>query len=74
MHIVFALARLFPYWALVVAFGLIEFGVFCKRRGRTGPQWACWIGGGIFVVLILAWFWGRGDLNADRWVREWFLS
>jgi hypothetical protein len=74
MHVLFTLARLFPYWALVVAFALIELGVFFKRRRKRGKQWGCWLVALLFVGLIVAWFYWRGDLHADKWIRAWFVD
>jgi hypothetical protein len=40
-----------------------------KRKGR----WSFFFVGLILMSLSLAWFVKRGDLNSDRWVRE-FLN
>ena len=69
MHWLFAMVRFFPYWALPIALVLLETGVYFKRWKRWKPQFLCW---GIAVVFLLAigtWFFYRGDMNSDQWVR-----
>jgi hypothetical protein len=69
MHWVFALARFAPYWVLPIVLVLWETGVYFKRRNKRKSQWICWLSGGALVILIGLWFYFRGDLYSDEWVR-----
>jgi hypothetical protein len=68
MHHVYFLARIYPYWALPLAFVMGQLGLHFRRR-KFKVQYSFW---GMLVLLIvssLIWIVFRGDLNADQWVR-----
>ena len=74
MHAIFALMRLFPYWGLVIALASVEFALFFRRRGKAVKTLVCGCFAGIFLALISLWFYYRGDLHAETWIRAWLGS
>ncbi len=68
MHTIYTLARLFPYWALPVAFLVAELGWYFRRK-RSASQHFCWLTTVTLVVTAISWIAFRGDLHSDRWVR-----
>jgi hypothetical protein len=72
MHSIFALVRFFPYWAIPVILVLVETALFAKRRRRTGLMIACLTFAVLFVLTVGVWFYYRGDVHSDHWVREVF--
>jgi len=71
MHIIFALARLFPYWAFPLFILGAELAWYFHRK-KSSAQFFFWTSSGIFLALIVCWLGFRGDLNADSWVRALF--
>ena len=71
MHFLHVLVRYFPYWGLVVAVIIVELGIFFKRRGQLPSALFCWLLSVVILGGIGSWFYGRGDLNSDRWVKSW---
>ena len=68
MHVIFLLARVYPYWALAVSIVLLQIAVFYRRRDNK-LQWTfVGIAGGL-MLGVLAWFVFRGDIHSDSWVR-----
>jgi hypothetical protein len=74
MHWIFAMFRFFPYWGLPLVLVFFETGVYFKRRLLTRRQLMCWAASGILILMIGAWFFYRGDIHSDRWVRTLFES
>jgi hypothetical protein len=68
VHLIFAAARLFPYWALSLAFVLVELGRFYRRR-LSAAQWVFWAGAGLLGTLSVLWFVFGGYSRSDQWVR-----
>lgn len=73
MHVLFALARFFPFWALPLGFVIAELGWFFRRRGSR-LQYACFSGVGFLFVFFVLWVVFRGDLHSDQWVRRLMLK
>lgn len=71
MHLIYTAMRFFPWWALPLALVIGELGVFFRRRASR-TQFACFGVAGVLVLSALAWFFFRGDLHSDRWVRSAF--
>jgi len=69
MHIVYALARTYAYWALPVAFVVAEIGLFFRRR-KSPIQYYCWTAVGFIGFTWILWIALRGDLNSDTWLRS----
>lgn len=70
MHWLFSTLRFFPYWALPLVLVFFETGVYFKRRLLKKRQLLCWAVSGGLILLIGVWFFYRGDLHSDRWVRN----
>jgi hypothetical protein len=68
MHVLYALVRFFPYWALPVALIVAELGRFYRRRQSQNQYW-CWTASVALIVFTVFWFVLRGDQNSDNWVR-----
>jgi hypothetical protein len=68
MHLIFLLARVYPYWALAVAILMLQVAIFYRRR-KDKLQWTFVGVAGCLMLGILAWFIFRGDLYSDNWVR-----
>jgi hypothetical protein len=68
MHHVYFLARIFPFWALPLAFVLGQLGLHFRRR-KFGVQYSFWGMVAILVIASIAWIGFRGDINAENWVR-----
>ena len=71
MHLIFTLARLFPYWGLAVVLLSGQLGVFFRRKGSV-LQWYCWANAGFYGFMILLWLVFRGDMNSDAWIKGFF--
>ncbi|MBN22272.1 MAG: hypothetical protein CL678_13405 [Bdellovibrionaceae bacterium] len=69
MHYIFSLARIFPFWALPLAFVLAELGVYFRRR-NSSSQFVCWGMVAFLGILTICWFIFRGDLNSDYWIKS----
>ena len=69
MHVIYAIARLVPYWALPLAFVIAEVGRYFRRRGSS-KQWTCFAIAALLGILTLLWIGFRGDLHSDAWVRS----
>ncbi len=72
MRTLYLLARFYPYWALPLFLLLSEMGWIFRRKGRPSLQWGLWSLAAVKFVGLVLWFWFRGDLNSDRWIRAWF--
>jgi hypothetical protein len=68
MHLIYAAVRFFPWWALPAAFVLGELGIYLRRK-RSRTQRFCWAAVSVLVALSVCWFFFRGDLHSDNWVR-----
>ena len=66
--IIYTAVRIFPAWAIPIAFIFWELGVYFRRRAEPS-QHICWGIVGLFSVATLLWVFFRGDLNSDIWVR-----
>jgi hypothetical protein len=71
MHFLHVIVHFYPYWALIVAVILLETGVFFKRRRQLVPMIACGLFAALFLAGIGLYFYHRGDLYSDRWVKNW---
>ncbi len=71
MRFIFLIARLYPYWALPGALVLGELGLYF-RRNRSGLQYPFWFISLVLLVGIVLWFFYRGDLHSDQWIRSFF--
>lgn len=69
MYIIFALARYFPFWGLVVALIFWELGRYFRRYG-LGLQYSCFFMALVFLGAVGAWIYFRGDIHSDQWVRD----
>jgi hypothetical protein len=68
MSFVYLLARIYPYWALALGMVLFQLAVFFRRR-QSSVQYSLLGAIGFLGLGILAWFYFRGDLHSDDWVR-----
>jgi uncharacterized membrane protein len=68
MHVVFALARLYPFWAVPFAIVVAQLGLFFRRKARAS-QWSCWAVSFFLMLGVALWIAFRGDLHSDEWVR-----
>jgi hypothetical protein len=69
MHWLFFMFRFFPYWALPLVLLGFETGIYFKRRRRFKGQFSCWFVAVFLAILIGVWFFYRGDVHSDHWVR-----
>jgi hypothetical protein len=69
MHVIYALVRLYPWWALPLILILGELGWYFHRKAAR-PQYYCWGLAGLLLILTVLWFAYRGDLYSDRWVKS----
>lgn len=72
MTFIFSVVRFFPYWGLPIVLVLGETALFAKRRRRTKLMYGCLLFVLIFISMIMAWFYFRGDLHSDDWVKGLF--
>ena len=73
MHYVHLLIRLAPVWGIAMTLVLAEFGwVLHRKRAGGRLKWILWATSVAFVVLTSAWFFFRGDIHGDEWVRAAF--
>jgi len=68
MYTAFMLARTFPFWSVPLIVIFLQVGLFFKRR-REWMQYICWFLGTLFIIALAAWFFFRGDLNSEMWIR-----
>lgn len=68
MNFVYLMARIYPYWALALAMVLFQLAIFFRRR-QSPVQYSLLGGIALLGLGILAWFYFRGDLYSDDWVR-----
>lgn len=68
MHLLFLLARIYPYWALALIIVLLQLAIFFRRR-KSPNQYTLGFVAGLLGIGIVAWFALRGDLHSDEWVR-----
>lgn len=68
MHTFVVALKTFPFWAIPVAFILVEIGLFYRRR-KSEATFVFLGSAGFLVVLSLIWIILRGDLNAEAWAR-----
>jgi TctA family transporter len=73
MHFIFLLARIYPFWALPMAIVLAQLAIFFRRR-ESGLQYSSMAGVVLLTAGIFAWFFFRGDIHSDDWVRTIFGS
>ena len=73
MHWLFFTLRFFPYWALPLVLVLWETGVYYKRRNIGRGKLICWGVDFLLIVAICSWFFFRGDVHSDDWVKS-FLN
>lgn len=73
MHLLFAIVRYFPLWALPIGFLSFELGIALKRRGYRASGVLLLVNCVALVALSGAWIFFRGDRHSDEWVR-WFFS
>lgn len=68
MHLVYLMARIYPYWGLAVSIVMVQIAIFYRRR-KSSNQWTCLGIAGFLMTGIAVWFFYRGDLHSDDWVR-----
>jgi hypothetical protein len=73
VHLLFAIVRYFPLWALPVGFLSIELGIALKRRGYKAAAICLFLNCVALVSMSGLWIFFRGDRNSDDWVR-WLLT
>jgi len=71
MHVIYALMRFYPFWALPVGLVLFELAFFFRRKNQK-KQFFCFLTTLLLCVSALFWIILRGDLNSDAWVRSFF--
>jgi hypothetical protein len=69
MNFLFSVVRFFPYWGLPVVLVLAETTMFAKRRNRRKLMYGCLFFTLVFISAIGFWFFFRGDLNSNEWVK-----
>jgi hypothetical protein len=70
MSAYFAILRYFPYWAIPLVLVAGETALFARRKGRRSLMISCLLFALFTVVAIFAWFYFRGDLHSNDWVRQ----
>jgi ABC-type polysaccharide/polyol phosphate export permease len=68
MHLIFLAARIYPFWALPMAIVVAQLYFFFRRR-NSNIQYSALAGIMMLLGGIVAWFFFRGDLNSDQWIR-----
>lgn len=71
MSLVYLAVRLFPVFAIPIAFLSFEVGRTYRRKGSV-LQWSFFSLSGFLIVFSLLWVGFRGDLHSDQWVRQIF--
>jgi hypothetical protein len=72
MSAYFAILRYFPYWAIPLVLVAFETALFARRKGRRALMVSCLFFALFAVTAVVAWFYFRGDLHSNDWVRETF--
>jgi energy-coupling factor transporter transmembrane protein EcfT len=68
MHALFSMVRFYPYWALPVAIIAAETGFYFRRREKP-VRFYFFAFSALLVLGLAGWFFFRGDVNSDAWVR-----
>ena len=68
MHLIFLMARIYPFWAIPCSYLMFELGTFFRRR-ESPYRFLFWGGLVLFSSTVLLWGIYRGDLNSDIWVK-----
>ncbi|MBI4924390.1 MAG: hypothetical protein HY843_00580 [Bdellovibrio sp.] len=71
MHILFAAARFFPFWGFMFALIFFELGRFFRRKDSK-LQYSCFLAAIVFLGFVGSWFYFRGDMHSDNWIRFFF--
>jgi hypothetical protein len=75
MHWFYAIVRFLPYWALPVMLLCAETGWTLRWTPKARKKQVFLWGSALFLAVISGgWFFFRGDVNSDRWVRMWIIS
>lgn len=69
MHVAHTLLRYYPFWALPLAFVMVEVALSFRRKKKTSQHYF-WVIAGILVISSIAWLAFRGDKKSDRWVEN----
>ena len=74
MHWIHSMVRLVPFWALSLGLLLGEIGwLMHKKHTNKRLKKFFWLISFFLLALTVAWFVGRGDINADKWVRRFYV-
>jgi hypothetical protein len=68
MHLIFTALRIYPWWALALAFILAEFAWYLRRK-KLKAQFYCMAASTFLILTSILWFIFRGDKNSDIWLR-----
>jgi hypothetical protein len=70
MSAYFAILRYFPYWAIPLVLVAFETALFARRKGRRALMISCLFFALFAVAAVAGWFYFRGDLHSNDWIRE----
>jgi hypothetical protein len=70
MSAYFAILRYFPYWAIPLVLVACETALFARRKGRRSLMISCLLFAVFTLAAVGAWFYFRGDLHSNDWIRE----
>jgi hypothetical protein len=68
LHFIFTLARIYPAWAVPIAFIFFELGIYYRRK-NSRMQYYLWGLVVLQLLLLLLWIIFRGDIHSDQWIR-----
>jgi hypothetical protein len=65
--------HVYPFIAISAAVVFLELGIYLKRKQRMRRYYMCLAAAGFLAVTGGIWFFFRGDLNAQNWVKTLFF-
>lgn len=68
MNFLYTALRIYPYWAIPLAFIFFEIGIVLKRR-HIKKAWIPMVLAVAIGITCLVWIFYRGDLHSDRWIK-----
>ncbi len=68
MWLIFIVMRIYPYWALPSIYIMIEVAIFFRRKNHFFQYWAG-LGTLLLLIGLFLWFFYRGDLHSDEWIK-----
>ena len=72
MHTIYVMAHYYPLWAIPAAMGMVQFALHFRRRENRAQYYFLFFAL-CFVVSSVAWFYYRGHVHSQSWVK-WVLD